>query len=252
LVRFQTAHATAFENESGLPEEPPFAHTARIALTRVGNLSQSLTCQLSLSGTAAFAVDYFIEGMSESRTVTFPPGKATVWLEVFPILDDLRETNKSAAIKLETATSYAPGQIRHAEVAIYDNALAAWLAARWPQTNAGTAGGFEKQADPDGNGLSNITEFMLGADPRDSRTLVRPEFSFNNGVLQLVATENKLASGLRYSLEQSADMKTWTPAAVTPEIKSESPTRRVLSFPVKTLNPQLFLRLNIQEDKSNP
>ena len=77
-----------------------------------------------------------------------------------------------------------------------------------------------KAADPDGDGASNATECVFGSDPNSAGSVlpssVTPELTPEGaGAFTFRARLDAAALGLSYGIEESADMKVWTPAATT-------------------------------------
>lgn len=207
VVRFLTPVATAYEPEQGGPEMPPFPHTGRLALARIGSTAGPLTVQLSTAGSASTPADYFVEGWSESRTVTFPEGQSTVWIEVFPVADAVPEGVDSARFNLELGTAYARGERRTAEVRIHETEWSAWLARRWPGTAEPSI--TDPTADADGDGLSNSLEFLLGRAP-DRRADIRvPAWRYRQGRVEFEWPRRRTVSGGVLRLEVSADLVQW-------------------------------------------
>lgn len=252
LVRLQSLRPNSFENESGLPEAPPFSHTARIGVTRVGLISTDLTCQLSLGGTAMHVLDYYVEGLSPQRTVTFAEQQTTAWLELFPIADGLVEKSEFIVLRLEPGTAYGIGRTARSDVTIFDTAFDHWLAARWPGAALTASSEAGAMGDQDGNGLSNIAEFMLGVDPVQTGTLLRPELIVVNGAIHLVLRQNKLASGFEYQLEQSDDLRLWHRLAIPATVLADALTVRTLSYELKNHSSQFFLRLSVRAPGMSP
>jgi hypothetical protein len=74
----------------------------------------------------------------------------------------------------------------------------------------GLPGGTPWTADPDGDGQSLLLEYALGGHPQASDPrLVIPRRK--NGVMQLSFLWNQAAADLRYDVEASSDLRTWSP-----------------------------------------
>lgn len=88
---------------------------------------------------------------------------------------------------------------------------------RWETTHGLSMLDPDTLADPDGDGVANLTEYALGLDPlRSGQTSLLPA----HGTLQIGAaryltlTFRRLLSpppGLSYHVEESSDLQTWTP-----------------------------------------
>jgi hypothetical protein len=74
----------------------------------------------------------------------------------------------------------------------------------------GLPGGTPWTADPDGDGQPLLLEYALGGHPQasDPRLIIPRR---RNGILQLSFLWNQAASDLRYDIEASSDLQTWSP-----------------------------------------
>lgn len=70
-------------------------------------------------------------------------------------------------------------------------------------------------ADPDGDGVPNLLEYALGGDPLDSASRPSPETRIQDRKLQLSFTP-AVTEGLRFFVEASSDLETWTSTEITP------------------------------------
>lgn len=75
-----------------------------------------------------------------------------------------------------------------------------------------TAGAAADDADPDGDGLANLAEYALGANPNASTPAFTPQQDANG--LSVVFTRPKGLPNVTYSAESSADMVNWSPVAL--------------------------------------
>lgn len=73
--------------------------------TRAGNISNALTVNYTIGGTATIGVDYATVGTS----ITFAAGASTTTLTVDPIADSLGEFNETVDITLTSGTGYSIG-----------------------------------------------------------------------------------------------------------------------------------------------
>ncbi|MFC7337744.1 hypothetical protein ACFQY0_11190 [Haloferula chungangensis] len=66
-------------------------------------------------------------------------------------------------------------------------------------------------ADPDGDGQSNLMEFAFGSDPRSRRSAYVQDLHIIDGQIHLCLTHpDHDTTGLNYDLEFSSDLETWT------------------------------------------
>src|SRR5690606_29865078 len=80
-----------------------------------------------------------------------------------------------------------------------------WQAANWGSGPAVWPGPTE---DSDGDGMNNRDEFLAGTDPRDPSNVLRTSLKSTpqGAILTWNATPGQV-----YQLQESADLKTWTP-----------------------------------------
>lgn len=244
LVRLQPIDLVAFEHPGTIAEAPEFPHTARVEFIRVANLNQSLTCHLSLGGTATYAVDYYIEGLSPDRTITFAPGQAAVSLRLFPITDTIADDRETVLIRLEPATAYTRGATREAWITIYEDPYHVWIAERWPGLDP-AAPLAQPGANPDRSKLSNFAEFVLGMDPRDPASLQRPVLSFQDGAVTLRIPRSVFARDHEYLIESSDHLAAWQWLDLQPTVTDSGPNMEWLHYTLPDSSHNEFFRISI-------
>ncbi len=123
----------------------------------------------------------------------------------------------AAAATLEAANGATIGTDLHSFNHLSDLApepvLPAWLSRRaWrlshfgSELNAGVAG---DGADPDGDGLVNLVEYALGADPH--APTAAPSAGLFGGQCTFTFTRMRPATDITYEVERSDDLRSWTP-----------------------------------------
>ena len=99
-------------------------------------------------------------------------------------------------------------------------------------------------ADPDADGLPNLLEYAFGSDPLDrSGAFQAPTPAISASRLQLTFTP-QVTSGLRYHIDSSSDLVTWTSVEVTSLLVSAQPYTFTDTADLLT-TPRRFLRLRI-------
>ncbi len=153
-----------------------------------------------------------------------PPGLPNIWIA---------EQAAEAVVGETGGDRLATVALRPAPVP-----LEAWLARWFPQD----VGLRDPDADPDGDGLSNRAEYLLGSDPTEA-TAGTPRMSFTPHGVRLALERNPYALSTAV-LETSADLRTWTPADATTE--TERPDRiEMLAIP-RPGERARFFRFNLQ------
>lgn len=69
------------------------------------------------------------------------------------------------------------------------------------------------QADPDGDGVSNLFEYALALDPMKASAAGQPKVTRNNGVLNMSYVRRMDVSDVNYTVEVSSDLITWQSGA---------------------------------------
>ena len=111
LVTVATTSPNAFE-ATGTP--------GVVTLTRTSDLSDALLVNYATTGTAGAGSDYVVP----SGSVTIPAGSASVTVQVFPIDDDLVETNETVTVHVRSGAGYAVGTPAFADITIISEDVA--------------------------------------------------------------------------------------------------------------------------------
>lgn len=121
----------------------------------------------------------------------------------------------------------------------------AWKA----QYFAGAEGAMD--ADPDGDGISNLVEFAFGSVPNDAKSKVTMETSVSDDALTLTLRQRVGVAGLTHTLESSDDLITWTAIQPTELVNLSSETvgagveKVTLQTPSKTTEGSGFVRWRV-------
>jgi hypothetical protein len=106
-------------------------------------------------------------------------------------------------------------------------------------------------ADPDRDGVLNLVEYALGGDPTVADRSILPKLEADGADLVLSFTRPIGLSDVSYDFEYSADLETWTPAAVQSEVpvNNEDGTEfvQVRAAGVLAGESRGFLRLVVEE-----
>lgn len=143
-----------------------------------------------------------------------PTGTLTLRRLTSGSINDNNETADVVAPATQTLTSFDPTQ--PLSLPPYSMTLLQWTpSARqaWRYQNFGTVastGSAADDADPDGDGLSNLLEYALGTLPTQ-RSAIPWLSSMATGYLSLSVPKNASASDVTWSAESSDDLITWHP-----------------------------------------
>ena len=112
VITVAATDASAAETATGVTANP-----GTFTLTRTGDLSQAITVNYTLAGTATNGTDY----TNLPLTATFAAGVSTALVTVTPTDDTLVEATENVILTLATGTGYSLGTTTSATVNIADN-----------------------------------------------------------------------------------------------------------------------------------
>ncbi|EDY21119.1 Pectinesterase [Chthoniobacter flavus Ellin428] len=136
--------------------------------------------------------------------------------------------------------------------------LATWQSAKFG-ANAGDSSIAGPNADPNGNGISNLLEYALGGDPLAagaavSLPVVAPTVNLSDGQTYLVmtATLDPTANGISISGEVSSDLQTWNSGTNYVQIVSDITVGGVRTLTLRDTTPvagsaQRWIRLVVTQ-----
>lgn len=129
----------------------------------------------------------------------------------------------------------------------------------WRQTHFATyteSGNAANNADPDNDGLTNLTEYALGTDPTSAANpnggSAQPQASIINingtDYLQITVTRTEIKTDITYTVQVSPDLSdnNWTDATDT--LENTATTLRVRDSLPSTNNELRFIRLRVVEN----
>jgi Ca2+-binding RTX toxin-like protein len=112
VITVAATDASAAETATGVTANP-----GTFTLTRTGDLSQAITVNYTLAGTATNGTDY----TNLPLTANFVAGASTALVTVTPTDDALAEATENVVLTLATGTGYSLGTAINATVNIADN-----------------------------------------------------------------------------------------------------------------------------------
>jgi fibronectin type 3 domain-containing protein len=218
------------------PVAPPTAPTGLTATP--GNTTVTLNWS-AVSGAATYSVLRSSTSGSGYATVAIALGNNTY--------TDTGLTNGSTYYYVVSATNAGGASPNSAEVsAVPAQSLAQWTAAYFPGVSDPNVIG--PAADPDGDGLSNLVEYLLGTNPAvpDSAGAAMSSAADGSGNLVLTFRVSKNLTGVTYSVQSSTDLVNWTDTGVTPTVQSDQGAYYIMQAVVPLgSNSKLLLRLNV-------
>ncbi|MGI8605417.1 MAG: galactose oxidase-like domain-containing protein, partial [Verrucomicrobiales bacterium] len=188
---------------AGTPSEA--GATGTFTFTRTGGTTAPLAVRLVYGGSAETGEDY----APLAETFTIPAGSATAVLTLMPVNDTLGEGAETVDATLDPHVHYTVGATSIATLAIADKPFDNWRFTKFgaDANNPAISGPL---ADRDGDGIVTLIEFGLDLDPLTPSTSGLPVPGTSNGQLTIALTRNPAATDLRFTVQVSPDLITWT------------------------------------------
>lgn len=102
-------------------------------------------------------------------------------------------------------------------------------------------------ADPDGDGLSNLTEYALGREPKVAEAAPAPVASNDGTDWIFTYTRPADRTDVTYAVEVSTDLATWTTSGVTHARTVAGATETWQGRVAMAGRPQVFFRLKVSQ-----
>jgi len=219
-------------------QEGDAANTASFTITRTGSTNTFLSIKLGVSGTATVNSDY--DAISTNNL--FLPGNLSRTLQISSLADGIPEGDESVVLTLLTSPSYTLGSNTSATVTIQDSSFDAWRFNRFTADELSNTNLSSAQADPDGNGISNLGEFFAGSS-------AGPRLGMETGSNMVVTLARDIsASGLDVGLETSNTLTNWQSVFPAPDAEIQSgSSNEMLRFTIPSTNASEYLRARITD-----
>lgn len=221
----------------GCFESPPVATPANLTANS-GNASVALTWS-SVAGATSYTL-----GRATTSGGSYTTLNSTLTVTNFT---DTGLTNGATYYYIVSAANFdGSGNNTSPVSAKPAQTFAQWLSANFPGISNPAI--IDATADPDGDGLTNLTEYLCGTNPNqpDSPGNAMSCTTDSNGHLTLVFRLSKNLTGMTYTVQQSPNMMDWTDMGIVPEVLSDQGSYYLMQA-VAAIGPNapLFLRLRI-------
>lgn len=223
---------------------------AAFLLRREALLERPVVVLLEINGTAANGVDY----ERISRYVSLAAGQSTAVLEVIPLPgSELAELGETVVLSISPDAAYRVGQASAARVTIIEEAtsLAAWQSDQAPEYE-GTLSEFGDD-DPGRRGVANLLRYAFGMDAMAPELSMLPQAIIRDGHLTMDVNRRADATDLKWTIEISTDLKTWSGSGdlveevILPENwdRPDRSTFRVRE-PITNLQARYYMRVRVE------
>lgn len=218
-------------------------------ITRTGDLSDALTVDYTLGGTATKSTDY----TALTGAITIPANSASAVIGVNVFADALPEGDETITVTLDTAAAYTIGSSASASGAILDRPLDKYLFEH---------GGGAPGADSDGDGISNALEYYMGSTADNAGSTAGFEVTAaERGSLTVRFPRLKAASDINAAIQWSTDLSNWHASGdsngtqtatidaqvVSPAEQDPETVEAEVSITNGVLPEKVFLRLHITD-----
>jgi hypothetical protein len=209
-------------------------------VTRDSDTSASLALKLSIGGSSSPEVSPSIP-----TTVVIPAHarEAEITWLVPKAVQPLGP--KTLTVSIVPDPAYSIGALSSATATLLDPPFDAWRHSRFSSPELSDANISGPDADPDGNGQSNLMDFFTGGMPR-------PTLLSLDGKLYLSFHRHQHANGMKMKVWESTDLTNWQPAPglTLPELYETQGELRKIGLPVRTSDPYTdgprFFQLRIE------
>ncbi len=212
---------------------------ARLTLLRPSTeTANSLIVNYTLGGTAQSSDHTPLTG-----SVTFAAGSATATITVQALSDTLPEGRETLTVTLQPGNDYTLDELNTATIQLIDRPIDHWRHNHFTAAQLEDPTISSDTADPDADGLNNLTEYSLGTDPHSNppSSIAAPEMV--DGRLQLTYPRLKAATDVSLVAEGSLDMATWSSSAVEFVSKVDEGETEKITVRLATPGNKGFIRL---------
>jgi hypothetical protein len=222
-TNYVVANAVRFMPLGGIappPSNPPPAIAIVASDAQAGEFGTNTGrfCVVSLNGTnsAPVTVNYSVGGTAIPGTdyaalpgsVVIPAGSLVADVPVSPLGSNLLTDSVAVTLSLSASTNYAVTNPANATVTILDRPLNAWRRANFTTAELANPQISGDNADPDGDGISNLMEYAMGLPPKVANANpLNPQIV--NGNFTITYSRSKGATDVATTLQSSTDLVNW-------------------------------------------
>lgn len=198
---FESETYSSFESNS----------TLEVTILRQGGVDGEVSVEVDTQEGVALVGDDFTA--IQGQTITFLPGQRSESFNLTIINDFIPEGSETLTMQLSNPQGGASlGSIAQASVLILndDFAFEQFLADFFTQEELANNLIAGEEADPDGDGFDNLTEYAFGLNPREASSALQIEItSIDNSVAEIVYRRSD-GDDLDFTVENSSDLQIWT------------------------------------------
>ena len=198
--------AQVFAADPNAGEDGP--DPALFTFFRSGDTAADLPVHYTLSGTATPEADF----TGPTGTIIILAGQTSAELVVNPVRDFEVEGDETVGVTITTNAAYSVGPLASAQAILHDAAFDGWRFTNFTANELANPAVSGEGADPDGDHLPNLVEFLLGLDPHHADVTSGVVLRRSGTDWSLELTRSREAASLTLTLETSTDLTSWTPA----------------------------------------
>lgn len=140
------------------------ADPARLRFVRSGELADELTIHYSLSGAATSGEDF----AAPTGSILIAAGETEAFLEIQALEDGVEEPLEGLMITLALDPAYTVGTPDAAIIQFVDSPFMSWQLANFTAEQRADPELIDPEADPDGDGRNNFTEYAFNLNPTEA------------------------------------------------------------------------------------
>jgi hypothetical protein len=242
-VNFGVASPLAGVTASGPIASEFGPRNGAFTVARTGSTNTALTLPITTSGSAVNGVTY----QTIAPSITIAAAASSAPIVIAPIADTIAQGDRAAIVTLGASAGYALGANSSATVTVRDLPIDEWRIEKFgvaANTPAAT-----DLADAESDGVRNLLEYALDADPFAPWVAMLPTVERVGDYLQLSYVPKASAPDVNYVVEASDQVGSWSAAEIEPvTVPNNAPPERVTvryKNPV-SLTSRIFLRLSVQ------